>query len=342
MNNALPVTVVIPAFGRPELLTEALASVAYQTCPPAETIVVDDGSPEPLEPLAASFGVRTIRRANGGVSAARNTGLAAARQPWIAFLDSDDRWAPNKLERQFEALSLEPSAEAAICDFHFFGPRGQMERATFEHHGAYAQTTRRRLADGVVALEQPQAGRALAIANYIQLSTLVVRRETVSAIGGFDESLRYCEDYEFALRLLARARVLSVEESLVWYRSHDEGLSAREAEMRRGDLQLEALVRASTQKYPVGAAAAFIAKRPGKLIELGKGELLRADDRAARAAFRASLRERWTPLAAAALGFSYVAPILPQRWRRQAVDAWAHRPWNRAPRWRPGDPSPSL
>lgn len=339
--SVLPVTVVIPAFGRPELLAEALASVAEQTCPPHETIVIDDGSPEPLEPVATRFGVRTIRRPNGGVSAARNTGLEAATQPWIAFLDSDDCWKPRKLARQFEALALDASADAVISDFRFFGPRGRLDRAVFEYNAGYAKTIRHRLAERVVALDQPQAGRALATANYIQLSTLIVRREVALAVGGFDESLRYCEDYEFALRLLARARALSVEESLVWYRSHDEGLSAREAEMRRGDLQLEALVRRSTELYPQGAATAFIAKRPSKLLELGKGELLRGDDRAARAAFRASLRERWTPLAAAAVGFSYLAPILPQRWKREAVGAWSLRPWNPGPRWRPGDPSPS-
>ena len=107
MTDARRVSVIIPTFDRISVLPRALDSVLAQTRPAGEVIVVDDGSTDgTAELLERDYpGVTTIRQSNRGVSAARNAGLAAASGDWIAFLDSDDEWRPQKLERQLDALA---------------------------------------------------------------------------------------------------------------------------------------------------------------------------------------------------------------------------------------------
>ena len=99
-SSPLPVTVVIPAYDRAELLPRALASVAAQTAAPAEILVIDDGSADDTAAVAERLGARVLRHErNRGVSAARNTALDAAGGEWVAFLDTDDEWLPFHLER---------------------------------------------------------------------------------------------------------------------------------------------------------------------------------------------------------------------------------------------------
>jgi hypothetical protein len=109
MSPAIPAfSVVIPAWKRAELTQRAVQSVLQQTFTDFEVIVVDDASPEPIEPqlhLPADSRVRVIRRAaNGGGSAARNTGFDAARAPVVCLLDSDDLWLPGKLQAEYDWL----------------------------------------------------------------------------------------------------------------------------------------------------------------------------------------------------------------------------------------------
>src|SRR5271168_3299780 len=93
------ISVVVPTYNRADLLARAVESALAQTIPVREILIVDDGSTDDTERVAAGFAapVRYIRQANGGVASARNTGIAAAAGEWVAFLDSDDEWVPTKL-----------------------------------------------------------------------------------------------------------------------------------------------------------------------------------------------------------------------------------------------------
>ena len=106
----LPISVVIPAYNREIYLEEAIQSVLSQTCPPQEIIVVDDGSTDPTREKAQSFGERIcyLFQENRGVSSARNAGVNASRGRFLAFLDSDDVWLPQKLEWQMDHLIQNP------------------------------------------------------------------------------------------------------------------------------------------------------------------------------------------------------------------------------------------
>lgn len=118
--DAIRISVVIPAFNNERWIGRALDSVRAQTCPPAEILVVDDGSTDQTAAVAAGYGdaVRLIRQANAGASAARNTGIAAASGNWIAFLDADDEWLKEKLERQVQILRRHP--DLAWCTGNYF------------------------------------------------------------------------------------------------------------------------------------------------------------------------------------------------------------------------------
>lgn len=109
------VSVIVPVHGGERFLAAALDSVAAQTTPVLETIVIDDGSPDGSAAIAAARpDVRLIRQARAGVAAARNAGLADARGDLVAFLDQDDTWRPDKVERQLSALGERPETHVVL------------------------------------------------------------------------------------------------------------------------------------------------------------------------------------------------------------------------------------
>jgi glycosyltransferase involved in cell wall biosynthesis len=183
----LEVSVVIPTFNRPSMLTRALESVAVQRPrPPAEVIVVDDGSTQDLGPVVERFEVTLIRHPqNRGLSAARNTGVAAASWPWIALLDSDDEWLPHHLATLWplrdEHLLVAASALRCASD-------GTEDRVQGP------------LRDGPLLLESPAT--LLYPDNFICPSAVMARREAIEAAGGFEAREGVVEDLYLWCRLL--------------------------------------------------------------------------------------------------------------------------------------------
>jgi GT2 family glycosyltransferase len=193
-NPGAAVSVVIPAYNAASWIAEAIESALDQSVPPREVIVVDDGSTDDTGRVADRFlpRVRVLRKPNGGPAAARNFGIAAASGTWIALLDADDRWLPQKLERQ---LALAGPDVALVHTLETGETRLEVpERLTFED---------------------------LWQSNWIANSSVLVRREIVLALGGFDEDpkLKSVEDYHFWLRLAATgARIVLCREPLTIYR----------------------------------------------------------------------------------------------------------------------------
>lgn len=181
------VSVIVPHYNRPEFVRRALESIHAQTVKPFEILLVDDGStPENREKLKAVADLATIVYAprNLGISGARNLGAQTAKGNWLAFLDDDDQWLPDKQERQIRYLEAHPGLKAI---------GGGATIRTVEGHEEYwgEQTTYR------ITL-----GHALSHTASMSPSMLI-RREVYLGIGGFDTSLRHMEDYEFGIRLLA-------------------------------------------------------------------------------------------------------------------------------------------
>ncbi len=171
------VTAVIPAFNATNSVAAAVASLKAQTVPPAEIIVVDDGSVDDTAEVARRAGARVIQQENAGPGAARNTGIRAANTPWIALLDADDIARASRLESQLAEMGAEQVAVIFA--------------------GAHTEGKPRSKPSGPIGFDM------LWKKNCIPTSTVVLRRSAWEEIGGFNESrdLIGVEDYHFWLRI---------------------------------------------------------------------------------------------------------------------------------------------
>ena len=204
------VSVVIPTYDRIETLPRSLDSVINQTFSDWELIVVDDGSTDGTDEMILRDypAVRLHRQENSGVSAARNAGVALTSGEWIAFLDSDDAWLPEKLEWQLSALANEPELRLSHTD-EIWIRNGKRVNQPKE----YAKS------GGGIYL------RCLPLCC-ICPSSVLLRRDLFDEIGGFDEILPVCEDYDLWLRITAREPVHYLDEALVRkYGGHEDQLS---------------------------------------------------------------------------------------------------------------------
>jgi glycosyltransferase involved in cell wall biosynthesis len=190
------VSVILPTFNRAALLPRAINSVLFQTFSDLELIVVDDGSKdETAEVVAGIKDPRVVyyrRSHNGGVSAARNSGLAIARGAYVAFQDSDDEWLPDKLQRQVESLH-EYSANAISV--------GVVIRVL-------GQTVRRWPQCAVNSTVSTGIPDWLVEDTVGYCQSLLAPRELVMRTGGFDETLSMWEDWDFLLRLTQNVQVV--------------------------------------------------------------------------------------------------------------------------------------
>ncbi|HET9811661.1 MAG TPA: glycosyltransferase [Sphingomicrobium sp.] len=203
------VTVVIPTWNRLELLQEAIASVVAQTCPNWELIVVDDGSTDGTPAHLRAISDPRIRAIAvdrlGKVGHLRNIGAAAGTAGWIAFLDSDDLWMPDKLEIQLEAL------EASGADWCY----GQCELLNPNGETLPIRAGRFRPISGKIVDD------LLADRTGAYIGTVLVRRDLFESLGGFDESLPNREDLDFELRLAAGAKAVAVSRIVTRVREHE-------------------------------------------------------------------------------------------------------------------------
>jgi len=298
----LPVSVVIPAWNREREIGPAIASVRAQDRPAAEILVVDDGSTDATAEVAGRAGARVLRQENRGVSAARNAGIEAATQPWIAFLDSDDVWEPDRLSSQWEARALAPDVGLLFSDHAVFDETGVTGPSALAERSAYRDVRRTELAPGVFRCDGASLGMAMFGGNLVKPSTVLVDRELLRSVGLFDTTFGHAEDRELNLRLLARTDAVLIARPLVRYRMHEGGASADALRMALGAVTVADRVLAAPERYPAGAKVYFERTRPTRLREAGV--LLMERDRfdEARRVLRRSLRERFASRTAAALG----------------------------------------
>ena len=208
----MEISVVIPTHDRAALLTRALDSVYAQTRPAEEVIVVDDGSSDGTrELLAARYPQATvIGQPVSGVSRARNRGINAATCDWIALLDSDDCWHPDKLAAQAAALEAGPGHR--LCHSNELWVRRGVRVNPMRKH-----------AKGGGWIYRDCLPRCV-----ISPSSALLQRSLLESVGGFDEALPACEDYDLWLRICARHPVLYLETPLITkYGGHADQLSRR-------------------------------------------------------------------------------------------------------------------
>jgi glycosyltransferase involved in cell wall biosynthesis len=202
------VSVVIAAYDEPEMLRAAVDSVAAQDYRDFELIVVDDGSPRDLGPAIeaarARLGdcLRVEHQRNAGAAAARNRGIELARGRWVALLDHDDLWLPNKLTRQVAVANGHPEAAMIYCQYQGFGD------------GADAKISPPQGASGRILVE-------LLDSTLIRtLSVVLIRRDAFGRERWFDPRYQYANDIDLYYRLAQHHPIEFVEEVLVRKRSH--------------------------------------------------------------------------------------------------------------------------
>lgn len=204
------VSIILPTWNRLPLLRKAIASVLAQTHRDFELVVVDDGSTDGthdcVETIADSR-VRLIRLDHrGDLTSARSAGLRHARGEWVAFLDSDDLWLPEKLALQLHRLATHPG-----CRWSYTGY-------------SIIDADEKPLPGRSKLLHRPVSGHILESMLRFDVAasivTILVQRSLIEEIGGFDDSIPIRSDFDFMLRLAARSEVCALPENLALVREH--------------------------------------------------------------------------------------------------------------------------
>ena len=268
------VTALIPAYNAQVYLAACLASVHAQSGAfQLEVLVVDDGSRDATADVARQHpGVQCITQPNRGPSAARNTGFAAAKGDFIAFLDADDLWPEGKLEAQLQVLQQHPTAALVFGDCRQFGVAGPRPLTEFAVNGLGTQAWG---GGGLV----PDAYARLLENNFITTGSVVVRRAALDEAGGFAEDLRLAEDLDLWLRIARRHPIAWCPQECLWRRRHDTNISLDARAV--GTAYLEVLRRHASDWRPGEARALGVdASRLAAMEELHLAELAMAQGHA--------------------------------------------------------------
>jgi len=204
------ISVVIPTYNRVELLKRSIDSVINQTIKPFEIIIVDDGSNDGTEAMVKKKydSLKLIKQKNKGASAARNTGIKASSGEWICFLDSDDEWKNNKLEKQITFV-------ANNSDYKFF----HSNEIWIKNGKRINQKKKHKKYGGDIFKKCLDMCR-------ISPSSVLINKNIFEEIGFFNENLVVCEDYELWLRICDQYKVFFIDEPLIIkYGGHQGQLS---------------------------------------------------------------------------------------------------------------------
>jgi glycosyltransferase involved in cell wall biosynthesis len=308
------ISVVVASHNRTEYLKEAVDSVVRQTRSDWELIIADDGSAEPTRVYLQSLSDPRIRVIwlphTGNPSAVRNAAIKQARGRYVALLDSDDCWMPDKLGVQLEGLRSNPECRWSYTYYR------RMDEAGREN------------VDPRIARWIPHEGwileQVLRVEALIATPSVMVDRALLDEVGGFDEEFVYCEDYDLWVRLAMRSPVRAEPAPLCWIRVHSNNHSAARIQVYESwdrlyhkaakdipDARLEALCRRRRAAQPVAVSAQFAARKmPLRAI----AALVRA------ASYCWRYGEWWAALGKAVIRALIPDPIL-ARYRRSQVAA---------------------
>ena len=221
-------SVIIPTYNRATLLPRALESVFAQTRPVDEIIVVDDGSTDNTEAVVAERTdgrLRYVRQDNAGPAAARNRGIKLARYDWLAFLDSDDEWMPEKLARQAEILQAHSDVGLCFADTSWTLDGKVMEQRTnwAPRRKTFSKAMGARPWTGRISGRTFRKAHAQ-IGVIGSPSTVVAQGWVFDRCGGFRNDLRVGEDYEMWLRASRHCDMYYLDEPLAWAHAQDTSL----------------------------------------------------------------------------------------------------------------------
>jgi len=239
------VTVVIPHHNGAAFLADALRSVQEQRWRDWEIVIVDDGSADESRRTARAFAgdrIRVVEQANQGPAAATQAGIDVARGQYVAFLDQDDLWHPDKLERDVRLLEMDGDVDITFCGYQMIDESGRVL--------APAHVPRAQRFDASDLLQDFCIGPT---------ATVTVRAAAARQAGPIDTSLRRFYDFDYFIRVasLRPANVAASREVLAWYRRHPSQLSADVSQMR---LEWQAAFGAMVSRYDIDHRTVRIAQ----------------------------------------------------------------------------------
>ena len=252
----VPVSVVIPAHNAARFLRRAIESVQAQSAAVDEIIVVDNNCTDNTAQIAREMGATIIVQPKPGPAAARNAGIAQAKNDWIALLDADDVWLKNKIRDQWKALKKFPAARIVGCEFTFLNSYNEVDEI-LPAHRAWRESPGRKKSTAINGRLFRYAEKvdeySISLFN-INDSTALIHREVFERIGVFDESLDLREDAEFFMRALSFAPAAFVRRPLAHIRIHpfNIGQDVKKLHERHNDVirRMERL----PDNYAAGAA----------------------------------------------------------------------------------------
>ena len=264
------ISVIIPAYNAAATIVEAVQSVLAQTWPGVECIVINDGSTDDTMVVLAPWRDRItcIEKANGGFASARNAGMKAASGEWIAWLDADDVFEPDKLARQMALVAVRPELALVCSDFSMFDERGELARSGIrEYYGVFSRdmTLESALEHGAT-LESGDHVRhgnvfdALLRGNFIHPPTALFRKAVFEAVGEQRTDLVNATDYEYFLRIARRYSVGYVDAPLLRYRISATQSSAPANYVRNSHYN-EMALRHVLADYPLEPAQRRVVRR---------------------------------------------------------------------------------
>lgn len=217
------ISVIIPAYNAAATILETIDSVLNQTFTDFEVWVIDDGSQDHTKTLVENISdsrVQVMTYPNGGVCVARNRGIALATGELIAFLDADDLWTSDKLEKQYAALQEHPEAGVAYSWTCFMDITDRETPPTFHPPLEYQWTG--------------NVYQNLLVQDFIHSgSNTLIRREAISSVGEFDQTCAGCADWDYWLRLAAQWPFVVVKKCQIFYRRMPGSMSSRAEVMER-------------------------------------------------------------------------------------------------------------
>jgi len=219
MNITVDVSVVIPAYNAGKYIVDCLDSVISQTVTPKEIIVVNDGSTDETRTIVQKYenkfdNIKCISKKNAGLSEARNTGIQEASSEFIAFLDSDDMWLPEKLEKQLKLFDIANNKLGLIYSaYKLCDQDGQ----------AYQGNITAPYVKGDILSHLIEKGNLVSGSG----SGVLVRRSVFDDVGGFDSALKFAEDLDMWIRIAEKYHVDFVDEVLVVIRTHTASMQAQ-------------------------------------------------------------------------------------------------------------------
>lgn len=229
MNEASKVSVIIPSYNSGRFLNKAIESLVNQTYKNLEVIIVNDGSTDNTEEIAKKWQKRDERikyikhQKNKGLSAARNTGIKNSQGEYIAFLDADDIWLPQKIEIQLKKLN-ELNADLIFSNWYIWDPKNDTKIKAFDSNP---------IESGKDVL------RFLIKKNFGNPSTAVLKKLILEKVGLFDEGLKSSEDYDLWLRFLLNGmKITFCDEPLIYSRKHSGQMTLNTYIMRTSRLKV--------------------------------------------------------------------------------------------------------